>query len=233
MRRILLAALVLVTLLVPLTVTADVDVTDRTIDMNSYYSDPIIVLNSNNEVKVTVTSNSSVDVYIVALMEFLNYPGNFSPEYKQLNTKSTTFTWKVPTTGTYYVIVDNEVNNIPGSATPTGPVVISYHRTGQTIEEAAQAVVWYASILCISVIVVIVVVVVVIVLVVIKLSRKKEQPPQQMYAQPGVPPQPYYQQPPPQQPGQYSPPPPPPQQGPPMSPPSPPQYPPVPPPPGV
>lgn len=235
MRRTTLALMALALLMVPAAAMADVNETDKALSMNDNYTDPIIILNTGDEIKVTVTSNASIDVYILTSTEFItHYPTNFTAAHKVLNTKSTTFTWKKPTADMYYIIIDNEVNNIAGSANPVGPVVFSYHRSGATAEEALEQAAWYASVFCITVVVVIIIIVVVIIVVIVKLVKKKDAPvqapppayyppaPQQGY-QPA--PGQYY----PQQPGQYAPPPPPP--GGPGAPPAPPSAPAAPPPP--
>ncbi len=235
MRRTILALMALALLMAPAAVTADVDETDENLPMNDNYRDMILLMNTGDEIKVTVSSNASIDVYVMTNSQYFDdYPNNFTPAHKVLNTKSTTFTWKISSSDVYYVVVDNEVNNIAGSANPVGPVVFSYHRSGATAEEALEQAAWYASMFCITVVVVIIIIVVVIIVVIVKLVKKKDTPvqapppayyppaPQQGY-QPA--PGQYY----PQQPGQYAPPPPPP--GGPGAPPAPPSVPAAPPPP--
>jgi hypothetical protein len=220
MKRIIaLVALVLI-LLVPLTVTAiEKTVKNETIDKDDYYSDWMLGVSKGQEVKIDITADKNIDVYIVSLSQYIaDYPANFTPQYKVLNTQSAKFTWKQPDDQSYYLLVDNEVNNISGSANPTGPVVFSMTRSdplSQSVQDAATAF----SLMCIGVIAVIVIIVVVIIVVIIMVLKKKKEPqapqqpyPQQPYQQP-PPQQPYYQQPPQQPqgpPGQYQPPPPPP-----------------------
>jgi len=247
MGRTILALMALALLMVPAAVTADVDETNLSVDMKDNYRDMIILLHIGSEIKVTVTSNASVDVYILTSTEYYtNYPTDFTAAHKVLNTKSTTFTWKLPTGDTYFVVVDNDFNYIPGSADPTGEVVISYHRSGASAEDGVQQAAWYAGMACIGIIVILVIIVVVIIVVIVMVMKKKDHPvqgpppgyappvPQQSY-QPA--PGQYY----PQQPGQYAPPPPPPgapgvpppQPGGPGAPPAPPSAPGAPPPPPV
>jgi len=210
MKRLVLAVLALLLLLFPLTVTADIERKNETIAMNGYATEPIIIIGSNKDVKVTVSSNASVDVYIISVSELFDYPSNFTPAYQKLATTSTSFTWKMPDSDLYYLAVDNELNNISGSADPKGPVVVSYKWSGVTIEEAAKAVAWWASMVCISLILIILIVIVVVIVVVLKVSQKKgpATPPQQPYYGQPMGQQSY--QPAPQQPGQNAPPQPPP-----------------------
>jgi hypothetical protein len=245
MKKYALAALCLVLLLVPMTVTAHRNYPDESIGANKSFSDDIHLFTMGENIRVSLTSDKPVDVYIMTTADYGSglgpkYPGNFTPAFEVLNTTSTVFNWTIPDAGLYVVVIDNEVNNINGSANPTGTVTFTYVRTDD--DDHTAAIVAAISLFCLSVVAVLVIIFVVI-LVIILLVRRKNKPvqappgsaqvpmyggPQQQAYQLQVP----IQNPPPPQPGQYAPPPPPAQPGPPSAPPAPPQYPPVPPPPG-
>jgi hypothetical protein len=214
-RAITLAALV-VLLLVP-SMAAAIDTTDHeTIDAGDFSYWPILLIQKDQSLKVTVTSDKQIDVYITNQMV---YDANITAVYSKLNTVSAKFTWKCPETGTYFLVVDNANNtNIPGSANPTGPANVTVIHS-EPFSEAVAGAVLFAGMVCIAIVVVAIIIVVVIIVVIVMLVKKKKQPnaaPPQPYQQ-----QPYYQQPPPQQPQQPQPP---------MQPPA--QYQPPPPPPG-
>jgi len=213
MRRYIALAALLVVLLVPAAASAT-DVTDHeTIDVGDVYQTPILFLSEGKSLKVTVTSDKNIDVYITNSMV---YDANITALYSKLNTKSTSFTWKNPEIGTYFLVVDNANNtNIPGSANPTGPAIVTVVHSepfGEAVEQAAL----FAGMMCIAIVVVVVIIVVVIIVVIYMLVKKKKEPaaapPPQPYAQPPYQPPPGQPQPPMQPPGQYAPPPPPPGQ---------------------
>jgi|GEM_PF-6662139 len=184
----------------------------------------------------TVTSNATIDVYVLTASESINYPtGNFNAVKAVENTKSADFTIKSDSTNSYYLIIDNEDNSKSTDALPTGDA--SYSATYPNFMDIAtkqvDTVVTTCLIGAISIIVIIIVVVIVLIYFIV--IRKKPQPPvvQSPYgAQPVQYQQPVYQTQPqaysPPAPSPYEPPPPPPQQGYSQQPPAPPgqQYPP-------
>jgi hypothetical protein len=222
MKRFFALAALLVILLVP-SMTAAMDITaHETVYAGNVYQTPILFLEKDQSLKVTVTSNIPIDVYVTSQMVV---DANITAVYSKLNTMSAKFTWKNPDTGTYFLVVDNANNtNIPGSANPTGTANVTIVHSEPFTETVAEAVA-FAGMMCIALVAVAIIIVVVIIVVIVLLVRKKKgpaaAPPAQPYQQ-----QPYYQQPPPMQPqppmqppgqyqpppGQYQPPPPPPGQ---------------------
>jgi len=223
MKRSVALAALLAVLLVPSMASA-ADTTDHeTVGAGDFYQTPVIFLQTGQSLKVTVTSDKPIDVYISSQMVV---DSNITATYSRLNTKEAKFTWKNPDVGTYFLVVDNANNtNIPGSANPTGPANVTIVHSEPFTETVTQAVM-FAGMMCIALVVVAIIILVVIILVIYLLLKKKNEPaatpPAQPYQQ-----QPYYQQPPPMQsqppmqppaqyqppsppPGQYQPPPPPP-----------------------
>ena len=231
-------------LLIPMTVTAHRNYPDESIGANKSFSDDVHLFKMGENIRVTVTSDKPIDVFILTTADYgtglgPKYPGNFTPTFEVLNTTSTVFNFTIPDSGSYVVVVDNEVNNINGSANPTGTVTFSYVRTDD--DDHTAAIFTAISLFCLSVVAVLVIIFLVIVAIAV-LVRRKNKPvqtppgsaqvpmyggPQQQVYQPLAP----VQNPFPEHPGQYTPPPPPAQPSPPYAPPAPPQYPPVPPPP--
>jgi hypothetical protein len=220
MRRQIALAALLVVLLVP-SIASAVDTTNHdTIDVGDFYQTPVIFLQTGQSLKVTVTSDKPIDVYISSQMVI---DANITAVYSKLNTMSAKFTWKNPDVGTYFLVVDNANNtNIPGSANPTGPANVTIVHSEPFTETVAQAVL-FAGMMCFALVAVAIIILIVIIVVIILLVRKKKEPaaapPMQPYQQapyqqppmqPQAPMQPPGQYQPP--PGQYQPPPPPPGQ---------------------
>jgi hypothetical protein len=202
-----------------MTVTAHRNYPDESIGVNKSFSDDVHLFKMGENIRVSVTSNKPIDVFIMTTADYgaglgPKYPGNFTPTFEVLNTTSTVFNFTIPDSGAYVVVVDNEVNNINGSANPTDTVTFSYIRTDD--DDHIAPIVAAISLFCISVVSVLVIIfIVVIVIIVIAARKKKAQPPQPFapapaygqpqYGQPqyGQPAQQPYQPPP----GQYQPPP--------------------------
>ncbi len=168
-----------------------------------------------------VTSNTTIDVYILTAADIVNYPsGSFSPVKAIENTKSADFKVKSDTTNSYYLIIDNRDNSRSSDAIPTGNAAYNatypnwLDSTGDTVTSIMNTCIMGA----IAVVVIIIVVIIIVVYFVV--IRKKPQPPvvqtpytapPVQYQQPAYQPQPQPYAPAP--PSQYEPPPPPPQQG--------------------
>jgi len=50
---------------------------------------------------------------------------HYYPEYSQLGVDSISYSFKIPETGTYYIVVDNAVDSIPEEAIPSGQITYS------------------------------------------------------------------------------------------------------------
>lgn len=145
-----------------------------TIDINSYYLDDVSLLGTTNEVNVTVISNASIDVYIITPDDLaMRYPDHFSPVFKRLNTTHASFTWKKPNNAKYLVVVDNEVNNITGSADPTGSVVFFYESTRVPGEDVIGAAVSWGVAIC-SVMSLVIAIVIAVVVYLLMFKGKKD-----------------------------------------------------------
>jgi len=240
MKKYALAALCLVILMIPMTVTAHRNYPNESIGANKSFSDDVHLFKMGENIRVTVTSDKPIDVFIMTTADYgaglgPKYPGNFVPTFEVLNTTSTVFNFTIPDNGSYVVVVDNEVNNINGSANPKGTVTFSYIRTDD--DNHTAAIVTALSLFCLSVLAVMVIIFLVIVAVAVLVQRKHKAvqapPGTAQFPMGGPQPQVYQPQAPvqnsfPAYPGQYTPPPYPTQPSPPYAPP--PQYPPVPPP---
>ena len=80
---------------------------------------------STHEVSFEVTTNSTVDVYLLTSDQNNNYPTSFTPTKAVENTKIASF--KItPNTGTsYYLVIDNLDNSRSTDAVPTGVVTFN------------------------------------------------------------------------------------------------------------
>ena len=183
------------------------------------------------EMNFKVTSNATIDVYVLTSTEYSNYPYSFNPTYSMEQVKSATFKVKASAQEGYYLVIDNQDNSRSTDQVPVGPVTYSAEYP-DVMDQITDTVDTAISMCMIMVVLVVVVIVVVIVLIIYFVTRKKSpppavvappmayQPPQQPYVQPQQP----YQQPP----AQYAPPPPSPYEPPPPPPPAGQQYPPQP-----
>jgi hypothetical protein len=220
MRKYALAAICLVLLLVPMTATAHRNYPNESVGVNKSFSDDIYRFKQGEEVKVDVVSDLPIDVYIMTTVDYGSglgpkYPGNFTPAFSVLNTTRTVFNWTVPDSKQYVIVVDNAVNNINGSANPSGTVTMTYIRTDN--DDHGEALVEAISLFCIGVVAVIAIIFVVVIIIVLIARRRNkpvQAPPGSAQGSYGMPtPSQGYQPAPaqyPQQPGQYAPPPPPP-----------------------
>jgi predicted PurR-regulated permease PerM len=221
MRKLAIAILVILALLIPVGTAAGLTVKNEQVSPGDYYVDWITGMDKDYNLKVDMTSDKAVDVFIFSYNMYwgpYKNNSNFIPTYQMLNTTAAKFTWVCPDDQTYCLVIDNRLDNITGSATPSGGATISYTRSDpleKALEELGNAI----STVCIAAGAIVVIIIVVIIVVYVMAARKKKAQPLQplapapAYGQPqfgqpgyGQPPQQSYQPPP----GQYQPPPPPP-----------------------
>ena len=179
---------------------------------------------TSTDLHFTVTSNATIDVYLMTTSETINYPtGSFNPLKAVEKTKNADFKVKSSTSDSYYLIIDNVDNSRSTDAVPTGDA--AYNATYPNFLDTTTSTVNNIVNTCIigAIAIVVIIVVVIIVIIYFFVIRKKPQPPvvqtpygvqpvqsQQpvQYQQPGYPAQPQPYAPPP--PSPYEPPPPPP-----------------------
>lgn len=127
--------------------------------------------------EITVTSDRPIDIYILSSNQYVSqdYPHNFTSTHQVLNTTSARFTWTQPDNQFYNLMIDNERNNIAGSADPSGPV-----RFSLAIHNAPVA----ESTLLIAVAIVVIVIVAVISTIVIVVRKRAARRPGQPANQP-------------------------------------------------
>jgi heme/copper-type cytochrome/quinol oxidase subunit 2 len=192
-----------------------------TVSYGSYEQILVGTWTTSTDLHFTVTSNTTIDVYVLTAEDIINYPsGSFSPVKAVENTKSADFKIKSETTNSYYLIIDNTDNSRSSDALPKGDAAYNatYPNWMDTAGHTVDSIVSTCILGAIAVVVIIIVVIIVIVYFVV--IRKKPQPPvvQAPYAAPAVQyQQPVYQPQPqpyaPAPPSVYEPPPPPQQQG--------------------
>jgi hypothetical protein len=92
-----------------------------TVSYGSYEQILVGTWTTSTDLHFTVTSNTTIDVYVLTAEDIINYPsGSFSPVKAVENTKSADFTIKSDSTNSYYLIIDNEDNSKSTDALPTG-----------------------------------------------------------------------------------------------------------------
>jgi len=220
MKKYALAAFIIVAMLLPMTAVADKTIKNEQVAAEDWYIDWINGIGSGDTLKVDATSDKPVDVFILSYNTYWGpYKNNtnFIPTYQILNTTTAKFTWTCPDDQSYCLVFDNRINNLTGSANPSGAATISYTRT-DPLEKALEELGTAISTFCLAVVAIVVIIFVVIVVIILLVRKKKkpvEAPPGAAQgAMYGTPTQPQGYQPAPgqyqQQPGQYAPPPPPP-----------------------
>lgn len=176
---------------------------------------------------IKVTTNASVDVYVLTTLQYSGYPESFTYTKAWENTKSVDSKIKVESGESYYLIIDNMDNGRSTDATPKGDVEFSatYPNYLDRFSKEVEDLAWTGFWVCMGPIIIAVIVLVIIIIIVIYLVVKKKKPEQQQpqYQQQPYQQQPQYQQQPYQQqyqqqpqyqpppPSPYEPPPPPPQ----------------------
>ena len=115
----------------------------QTIPENFYWegnfsADSEEVLNVN----LNVANGGNVDVFLMNNTGFNEYKNlvndttgaadtfHFYTAGSSLNVLSKSYQFTVPSSGTYYVVIDNKKDNITGEAVPTGDVTVSIKITG-------------------------------------------------------------------------------------------------------
>lgn len=175
---------------------------------------------------VKVSTNDTVDVYVLSSTQYSGYPESFTYTKAWENTKNVDSKFTSESSTGYYLVIDNQDNGRSGDAVPKGDITYSatYPNFLDVIGDEVEDLAWTGFWVCMfPIILTIVVIVVVIVVVIYLMMKKKKTPPQQQqpqypqqqqyqqqpYQQQQYQQQPGYQQPPP--PSPYEPPPPPPQ----------------------
>jgi len=202
--------------LVPAPAAADNIERDGTIYYDSYERLAIGSYSDSYSGKIKVTTNASVDVYLLTSTYAYSYPESFVPTKTKEKTMKAEFSFTAKAGETYYVIIDNTDNSRSTDAVPTGS--IAYQASyPNVLDQLVDDVGWAARMCMIWIILIVVIIVVVVVLIIYFVTRKPKTPPQQQYppayqqpyqpppAQAGYQQQPGYQPPPPDQ---YEPPPP-------------------------
>jgi hypothetical protein len=186
----------------PTEVAADPLQRDGTIYYGSHERIYIGMYSEGYTGKVKVTTNATVDVYILTDDYVFSYPDSFSTVKAVEKTKNADFSFKASGGESYYLVIDNLDNSKTTDAIPTGDVTFdaTYPNILDQVEEDVQ---WIAMGCLLTIVAVVIIVVVIIVVIIYLITRKKSPPPQQAYPQ--------YQQ-------QYQPPPPSPYEPPPPSP---------------
>jgi hypothetical protein len=185
-------AIGLIGLLLMLGVTGSVnaDMTTRSnvyIDADDYDYELFLLADKDDKLEFElISSDQPVDVYVLdgADYNFLD-PDIADAKIKKEGVTTTTFEYKFPTDGSYYLIIENN-NNV--SATVTYKFTDFTAEFIEDVEEAA----FFVGMMCLLVIIIIVVVIIIIIVVIIKLGKKKRAQQQQAPPPPG-----YGQQPPP------------------------------------
>jgi hypothetical protein len=180
MRRaiMVISALLFVTLLlVPLNASADPLTKSGAISKDDYERIYIGSFSDGGDRVVKVTTNASVDVYLITSEDFSTYPESFTPVKSAEKTTNARLTFKANSGDLYYLVIDNIDNGRSTDQVPTGDVTYeaTYPNVLDVIQDDINTFAWTCVGVVVGVIVLIVVIVVVIIYVVTR--KKKAAPP--------------------------------------------------------
>ena len=162
---------------VPAPAAADNIKRDGTIYYDSYERLSIGSYSDSYTGKVKVTTNASVDVYVLTSTYAYSYPESFTPTKSKEKTMSAEFSMTFKAGETYYVIIDNLDNSRSTDAIPSGDVTYdaSYPNV---LDQLVDDVGWAATWCLIWIILIVVIIVVVVILIIYFVTRKPKTPPQ-------------------------------------------------------
>jgi hypothetical protein len=183
----LLCALLLFMVVAPLAAvpTAATPVTkEGTVVYESYEEYTVGTWATSTSLHFTVTSNATIDVYLLTSSDFINYPtGNFNPVKAVEGTTKADFKITASTSESYILVIDNQDTGRPGNTKPTGDIsyTATYPNFMDTVPDTVNNIFNTCMISAIAAVVIVVIVVIVIIYLVV---RKKPEPQPQVVMAP-------------------------------------------------